>query len=66
MIRTELHHDLCYGCGARLSAADYVQRHDLVFATDEFEGEPGTVIVAECSCGITSVIPFAVNLRRVA
>ena len=66
MIRGELHHDLCYGCGAPLSEADSVQRHDVVFATDEFSGEPGVVIGAECSCGITSVIPLSVNLRRVA
>ena len=66
MIRRELHDDRCPACETRLSAADYVQRHDVVFATDEFSGEPGIVIVAECSCGITSVIPLCVNLRRVA
>jgi hypothetical protein len=66
MIRAELRDDPCPACEARLSAADYLERHEVVFATGEFSGEPGTVIVAECPCGITSVIPFSVNLRRVA
>ncbi len=66
MIRRELHDDLCHACQARLSSADYLERHNVVFATDEFSGEPGTVIVAECSCGITSVIALSVNLRPAA
>ena len=66
MIYAELRDDSCYGCGTRLSAADYLKRHNVTFASGEFSGEPGTVIVAECPCGITSVIPFSVNLRRVA
>ena len=38
----------------------------LVYATGEYAGEPGTVIVAECPCGITSVIALSVNLRPAA
>ena len=66
MINSELTDDYCPACGARLSLADYLERHDVVFATGEYRGEPGTVIVAECSCGATEVIPLCVNLRRVA
>ena len=66
MIRAELRHDSCYGCGASLSTAEHLERHEITFASGEFRGEPGTVIVAECRCGITSVIPFSVDLRRAA
>ena len=66
MTRAELGDDPCPVCEARLSTADYVERHEIVFATGEFSGQPGTAIVAECSCGITSVIPLSVNLRKVA
>ena len=66
MIRAELHGDHCGGCGAPLAGADYVERHQVVFGAGEFRGEPGTVIVAECSCGATEVIPLSVDLRRVA
>ena len=66
MIRAELHDDHCSGCGAPLIQAEYIERHDVTFATGEFRGEPGTVIVAECGCGATSVVPLCVNLRRAA
>ena len=64
MIRTELHDDRCPTCDARLSAADYLNRHEVVFATGEYRGEPGMVIVCECPCGLTSVIPLSVSPRR--
>ncbi len=66
MTRAELHGDSCPACEARLSASDYCERHEVVFATGEFSGEPGTVIVAECSCGLMSVIALSVNLRSAA
>ena len=66
MIRSELHHDSCYGCGASLGVADYLERHEVVFASGEFSGEPGTVVVAECSCGLTSVVALSVDPRRAA
>ena len=66
MIWSELRDDQCPGCEAPLDAADHLERHDVTFATGEFSGEPGTVLVAECGCGATSVIPLCVNLRRAA
>ena len=66
MSRSELRDDHCGGCGASLAGADHVERHEIVFASGEFRGEPGTVIVAECSCGATSVVPLSVDLRRAA
>ena len=66
MINSELTDDYCPACGARLSLADYLERHDVVFATGEYRGEPGTVVVAECPCGTTSVIALSVNLRPAA
>ncbi len=66
MTRSELRDDSCYGCGASLSAADHVEPHEMVYATGEYAGEPGIVVVAECSCGHTSVIPLSVDLRRAA
>ena len=66
MIRAELHGDHCGGCGAPLARADYLERHQVVFGAGEFHGEPGVVIVAECACGHTSVVPLSVDLRRVA
>ena len=65
MIRSELRDDHCW-CGTSLDRATSVQREDVTYTAGEFRGEPGTVIIAECSCGITSVIPFSVDLRRVA
>ncbi len=65
MTRGEFRDDRCM-CGARLSGADHVERHKVVFASGEFEGEPGVAIIAECACGQTSVIALAVNLRRAA
>ena len=66
MIRSELRGDFCPACEGRLGAADYLERHDVTFVSGEFSGEPGTVIVAECSCGQTSVVPLCVNLRPAA
>ena len=66
MIRRDLNDDSCHACEARLSAADYLERHQVVFANGEYAGEPGTVIVAECPCGITSVIALSVDLRPAA
>lgn len=66
MNRSELRDDYCPVCETRLSEAEHVTRHPVVYSTDEFYGEPGFVIVAECSCGHTAVIPLSVDLRRVA
>ena len=66
MIYSELREDQCVGCGKLRSAADHLERHEVVFATGEFRGEPGIVIVAECSCGHTAVIPLSVSPRRAA
>ena len=66
MIRSELRDDSCHVCKTRLSAADYLERRDVVYARGEYAGESGVVILAECSCGITSVIALAVNLRPAA
>ena len=66
VIRSELHDDQCVGCGDQLSVADYVQRASVTFARGEYAGERGVVIVAECSCGATSVVPLSVNLRPAA
>ena len=66
MIRSEIRDDSCVGCGASLDRAEYVERHEVVFAKGEYAGARGVVIVAECSCGHTSVIPLSVDLRRAA
>lgn len=66
MIRSELRDDQCVGCGASLDRAEYVERHEVVFAKGEFAGERGIIVLAECSCGITSVVPLCVDLRRAA
>ena len=66
MIRSELRDDQCVGCGLSLQKADYVERHEVVFAKGEYAGARGVVIVAECHCGITTVVPLSVDLRRAA
>ena len=66
MIRSELHGERCHGCGAPLTEADYYERHPVVFARGEFAGCRGVVIVAECSCGHTKVVPLSVDLRPAA
>ena len=66
MIRSEIRDDSCVGCGASLDRAEYLERHAVVFAKGEYAGEPGIVIVAECHCGITTVVPLSVDLRRAA
>ena len=66
MIRSEIRDDSCVGCGTSLNRAEYLERHAVVFAKGEFAGEPGTVIVAECHCGHTTVVPLSVDLRRAA
>ena len=66
MIRCELRNDQCVGCGASLDRAEYVERHPVVFARGEFAGCRGVVIVAECSCGHTKVVPLSVDLRPAA
>jgi hypothetical protein len=63
MIRSELHDDRCYGCGASLDQAVYFQREHVVYTQGEFRGEP---VAALCRCGSTSVVPFSVDLRRAA
>ena len=65
MIRSELRDDQCVGCGAALHGAE-VNRAAVTFARGEYAGERGVVIVAECSCGATSVIPLCVDLRPAA
>ena len=64
--RSELRGDNCPACAEPLSAAEYVTRHAVTFSKGEFRGEPGTVIVAECRCGHTAVVPLSVDLRRAA
>lgn len=66
MIRAELHDDHCIGCGVLLDRAEYVERHDVTFAKGEYAGEPGIIVLAECVCGHTTVVPLCVDLRRVA
>ena len=64
MVRAELHADQCFGCGASLDWATFVERADVTYTTGEFCGEPGVALVALCYCGMTSVIPFSVSPRR--
>ena len=66
VIRAALLADSCPVCATPLSSADYLERHEVTFVKGEFRGEPGTVIVAECSCGHTAVIPLSVSPRRAA
>ena len=66
MMRSELRDDECGGCGSSLTEADYVERADAIFAHGEFVGERGVVIVAECACGTTEVVPLSVDLRPAA
>lgn len=66
MIRYELRNDRCFGCGASLNRAAYVGREDVVYVRGEFAGEHGIVILAECSCGLTSVVPLSVSPRKAA
>ena len=66
MIRSELHDDRCYGCGASLDQAVYFQREHVVYTQGEFRGEPGVAVVALYRFGSTSVVPFSVDLRRAA
>ena len=49
-----------------MEGAEYVKRHEVVYATGEFYGEPGTVIVCECDCGATTVVAYSVDLRPAA
>ena len=60
------HVEQCGGCGVPRAGADYVERHEVVFAKGEFAGERGIIVLAECVCGITSVIPLSVDLGRAA
>ena len=65
MIAAELHEERCW-CGASLGDAVRVRRENVIFTAGEFRDEPGVVAVALCRCGLTSVIPLVVNLRRAA
>ena len=66
VIRAELYDSHCVGCGASLARAASVERKNVTYTAGEFAGERGTVIVAECACGLITEIPFSVDLGRAA
>lgn len=66
MIRSELCDDRCSGCAASLNRAAYAGRESVTFARGEYAGERGVVILAECGCGATSIVPLLVDLRPAA
>ena len=66
MIRAELHDSDCRYCGESLKEAAYVGREDVTYTRGEFAGESGVALIALCGCGMTSVVPLSVDLRRAA
>ena len=66
MIRAELHDSRCRGCGASLDRAVFIERANVTYIGGEFDGEPGVAVVARCSCGVATAVPFSVGSRRAA
>ena len=65
MIRRELREDRCV-CGRSLGDVTAVDREPVVYTAGEFAGEPGVAVIASCRCGLTTVVPYSVDLGRAA
>ena len=66
MIRSELHEDSCYACGRSLGDVLLFDRERVRYTRGEFAGEIGTAVIARCGCGLTTVVPFSVDLGEAA